>query len=531
MSACLQELELLALADGELGPTAAAEARRHLEGCERCRELAAGLENETSALRAGLAPAASAEETARREFGWVVAAGLALSAGVLGVQQMRSAARDLTDAVPLSDPIPLVSSISRFVISLLDPQSLLTTITQGGIVMLTLIGIAALSSALRRSRGALVPLLAAAAVLPTARPAEALHIIRGDGESASCRVGAEEVIRDDVILLCTSATIAGLVEGDVIFLAQSLDVSGRVAGSLLGAAEVVDISGAVDQSVRVASQRMYVSGTIGRSLMAFGERVNVRPDGSVGGSATTFASNVLIEGPVGGNLRAGGAEIHLDSEIGGEIHTSGGDLAVGPRASAGGAVVHTGAEAPGDSGGLRVDWRPPEEEAEESAGLREPVRRAGMRTLMGTVLGLVLVFLAGPTMRRIAATARRPMVPLLVGAVLAVAVPILSVLVAVTVVGIPLGVTALFAWLFALYASRLVVGLLLGELILGPGSTRLHTLLRLLLGLAILSVAMEIPFVGGLVAIVAIAVGFGAFAVWAFRAWRAPAGVELPAQG
>ncbi len=525
MTAHLTELECLALEDGELEPTTAARVRRHLEACTRCRALEKELARETVVLREGLGPEPAPEDAARREFGAVVAVGLTLSVGVLAIRRLFFTARDLTDAVPMSDPVPLVSWAGRFLISLLDPVALLETITHGGIVLLTLIGIGALSSVVRRSRGALIPALATVTLLQAASPAEALRVIRGSSDAPDCRITADELIRDDVLLLCRYAVVAGTVEGDVIFLAQTLEISGRVTGGLLGAGESVDIPGTVEISARAAAQRMSISGTVGRSLMVLGERITVRPGASIGGAATVFGSEVRIEGPVGGSLRANGSEIHLDAEVGGDVHTSGGGLEIGPRAHARGPVVHTGRGEPDrQAGNLEVEWTQPAEDTDEtSEGIGETAQRVAVRWAMGALLGLVLVLLAGGPLARIAATARQPLAPILVGAVLAVAIPILALLTMATVVGIPLGITAFLVWGFALYAARIILGLLLGELILGPGATRLDRFWRVALGLLILGVAVEVPVLGTAVAVLTAMLGLGAFAVWAFRSRRAAA--------
>ncbi len=524
MKAHPAELEFLALEDGELEATAAARMREHLKACARCRAFEEGLAHETAALREELAAPAPAprEGAARREFGWVVAAGLTLSVGVLAIRRLFFTARELTDAVPVSDPIPFASWLLT---SLLDPVALLQTIAQGGIVLLSLIGIGVLSSVLRRSRKALAPALVVFALLD-APAAEALRILRS-GDSEDCRIAAGEVIRDDVLLLCGNTTIAGTVEGDVFALGQTIEVSGRVAGDLIGAAELVEIPGTVDFSVRVAAQRISVSGAIGRSLMVVGQRITVRPGATIGGGATLFGDEVRIEGEIGGNLRAGGDEVRLDASVGGDARTSGGALEFGPRARVNGSATHTGDREPNrPPEGLRVEWDPSDQEAgEDEEGATDVAQRVAVRWAAGALLGLVLALLAGGPLSRVAAAARCPLAPILIGAVLAVAVPILAVLTAITVIGIPIAVLAVLGWAFALYAARIVLGLALGEWILGPGATRLDRFWRIALGLLILCVAVEIPVLGTVVAILTALLGLGAFAVQAYRTVsRRPAG-------
>ena len=75
------ELQLLALLDEELPRAEAAPARSHLTRCFPCHRLYEGLRRETDVLRAAAAPEAAREREVSHELGWVVAAGLVLSAG------------------------------------------------------------------------------------------------------------------------------------------------------------------------------------------------------------------------------------------------------------------------------------------------------------------------------------------------------------------------------------------------------------------------------------------------------------------
>jgi hypothetical protein len=84
---------------------------------------------------------------------------------------------------------------------------------------------------------------------------------------------------------------------------------------------------------------------------------------------------------------------------------------------------------------------------------------------------------------------------------------------AITLVGIPISLMLLAVYLAAIYLAKLWVGAFLGRALLKPaGTTRRDWLLGLLVGLLILTIAGFIPYLGGLVRLLVVCLGLGAFA-------------------
>ena len=106
------------------------------------------------------------------------------------------------------------------------------------------------------------------------------------------------------------------------------------------------------------------------------------------------------------------------------------------------------------------------------------------------------------------------------GLLVAVGLPVVSVLVMLTVVGIPLGIVALLALALVYAMGYVVAALVLGRtMVKEPRSSYV----AFLAGLIILRLVGLIPFVGGLVTFVASAFGLGALAIAGRRAARRPA--------
>jgi len=99
--------------------------------------------------------------------------------------------------------------------------------------------------------------------------------------------------------------------------------------------------------------------------------------------------------------------------------------------------------------------------------------------------------------------------------------PVVMIVIAITLVGLPLSLMLLALYLAAIYLAKIWVGAFLGRVLLKPATaTKADWLLGLLVGLLIITVVRFIPYLGGLVHFGVICLGLGAFAwqlYWASR--------------
>lgn len=519
----LSELDLLVFLDGERSAEEARAARAHLGRCFECNRAYEALRRESEVLRAGVAlvpaAAAAAGRPRQREFGWVVAAGFALSLGLVVLRRLYAALGDASAGAPLPDALPFLSNLGYTLLSLLDLRRIGTQFAIGGVLIMALIALAAASAAFRRSRSGAAPALLLAALLPglssLAAPAEAIEVVRGE----SCEVAADRVIRDDVVLMCErDATIAGTIEGDLYFLAQSLTITGRVDGDVIGASERLEIPGQVDLSVRALAQTVEIGGAVGRGLAAAAQRITVLEGGSVGGSLFAAAERLTVSGRVGRDLRAAAANAALNAPVGGQVRVRGDEFTAGPEARVTGTARFSGPNAPDrHARASPVDWNRPAEEEPDPWGAAGSV---AARWAWGFVFGLALVLLLPGAVGGIAAVGGRPLLPVLFGMLLFVGMPFAAVLLFITIVGMPLAALTLGLWLFLLYAARVAAAMVIGQAILGLGASTGERVLRLALGMLLLSVVFELPIAGGIASFLTMFFGVGAFAVWVWRTRR-----------
>ncbi len=139
-------------------------------------------------------------------------------------------------------------------------------------------------------------------------------------------------------------------------------------------------------------------------------------------------------------------------------------------------------------------------------------------TISTLVLGMLLLALAPRAMAAALAVARAEVGPAIAwGVAVAIGLPVVSVLVMLSVVGIPLGILGLLSLALIFTLGYVVGALAVGRLMVKEPTSRY---LAFLAGLAVLRLAGLVPFVGGLVTFVAFVYGLGALAIAGWRAAR-----------
>ncbi|NNL66969.1 MAG: polymer-forming cytoskeletal protein, partial [Myxococcales bacterium] len=386
-----------------------------------------------------------------------------------------------------------------------------------------------LTGALTRRLGqGLAPLLfclVLVASLGTAGPAHALDFRHEKGD---IRVADGETVSETLVASGERVTIDGTIDGDLVVLAERFVLSGKVTGNLFAAARELDLEGEVEGSAHVAGERVSVEGSVGGSLYAGAETVTLREAGSADRDMLLAGEEVRMEGRAGRNFTAFGDTVEIRGSVARDAKTYSERLVVHPRARIGGdldlKLPEDGeAEIPDEAAVGGEIRRGVMEHEEEGSRFADP------RFYLECLVFLVSAFLLGMALQQgfprlftaHMATAPEFFRALGYGFLGLVATPLLIALCFVTVVGIPIGVIGVFVYLTALFVSLIVVAALIGSALLDREAESPYAFgASLLLGLAIVLVAANLPFLGGLVKILVLLTGLGLLLSTASEAWQ-----------
>ncbi len=349
-----------------------------------------------------------------------------------------------------------------------------------------------------------------------------------------------EVIDDDLYLFGTTIVIDGTVNGNVIVAGTTVKINGTVNGAADIAATDLVVNGVVSQSVRAAANSVTIVGSIGEDLLLAANTAEIGADAGIGRDLIAYANTLTLDGAVERRLSGGMGTLNLNGAVGTDVDIDVDSLVIADGARIGRDLTYRSNEAAEIASGAQIGGEITAEESavtdvEEGFSFDSYVP-AVIGLLMAVVYGTVLLF--GFPRLTVAASNQligSPLLSLGLGVVFLIVVPILSVIVMITVVGIPLGIVALLLYGIALFSGQVFVGMSIGRLIFSfftDANRRLIQFVGLLLGLIILFALGFIPYVGAWIPLLVAIFGLGGLMVALGRLRQEPARAgSAPAEG
>jgi cytoskeletal protein CcmA (bactofilin family) len=526
--------------DGELSADAVHEVESHLAGCQSCRALILALREEGMAiadtvldrhrelsrapararargLAIGLVPTLGVAALVVTTFGWLMqilppGAGWLNPVNLIGVYEVTfDTLFTLRDRAPaLFDfTIWIGRNVSAAVIIIFLVTAL------GKRVVETVAPVALL--------GCLWALL-----LASPQAASALELRTGEEDM---QVAAGETIEETLLISGETVTIDGTIDGDLAAFAERVVLRGLVRGNVFAAGREVEVLGTIEGSLHVAGERVTIEGKVAQSVFGAAQTLTLHERGEVGRDAVLFGEAVHVDGRLGRDLFSAAERVAIRGSVGRDASTRGNRLALLDGASVAGDLYYELEEGgePDVAPGARVG-------GETSAGEPTLDVEAGSRWLDGGFyLGLavfgVSAFLVGMLLHQLLPSlfyvdlerSSDFFRALGYGAVALIGTPIALVLCFITVVGIPIGVIGVFLYLTSLFVSVVAVAGLVGTsatatLGFESGATRFG--ISLLVGLVLVLIAMNLPWVGGILRLLVILTGLGLLSEAALRGWQ-----------
>lgn len=327
-----------------------------------------------------------------------------------------------------------------------------------------------------------------------------------------------EVVKGDYFAYGDVVEVSGVVDGDVYAAGAEVLVDGTVRGDLLAAGGTVRVAGEVLQDARVVGGEVVVSGTVSRNLSAAGGRVHLTRSSWVEGNVVVAGSEVVVSGPVGGSVRASAGVISVSSPLGGSLEAAGGEIRLERGARVQGdftywsseeAEIDRGAEVTGTV--ARTTPYAPEPEGFTSLLVGAALALKVVSTVSTLAAGLLLVFFfPGFAERTVSTLKARPWSSAGAGFLVLVVVPVVCIILAVTVVGIPLALILGALYLITVYLSKIVVIYWAGGEVFSRFGRTAHRGWVYAVGLIAYTALTLLPLAGGVAAIIATLTGLGA---------------------
>lgn len=511
-------------ADGALPAGEARMLELHAQMCAACAARVDALRNEGAVLRSALryaddfAPIPRFAPPARaRDFVVLVASVLAIGGFSRAFWSTVAAAipSELSWVNPFESRVLFDPAID-FMTFIFSEGAAMWTATLNFVGAALVVAFAAwLAFAAVRHRafaGVAATLLAVAVALPST--GHAFEIRRSED---AVTVAANETIDDTLLAMGQSVTIDGTVNGDLLAFGREVMVRGSVTGNLITGAQSVTIEGTVGGSVLGGAQGLSLAtARIGRDFYGFANTVELAEDVNVVGNAIGFAESIDVEGRVGNDFKGFGNRVTLGGAVEGDVDGYGATIRLLPTARVGGNVTgHVDSVgdlsiADGAIVGGTVDEQVVERERRRNRYLTFGYYFGQIVRLAGAFLtGLLLLWLF-PILREVSLpNAVAVLRSAGIGLAAAVTLPVAAVIFCITIIGIPLGLLTFLVGAVGLYFSKAVIAQIIGRGVLSNPASPPHFAATLFVGLVIVIVAINLPWIGGLANLVLTLVGFG----------------------
>jgi hypothetical protein len=287
--------------------------------------------------------------------------------------------------------------------------------------------------------------------------------------------------------------------------------------------DVVVEPGETEDEVSTTFGDVTVNGPVAGDVhSAFGDvQINER----VGGDVNSGFGDIEVRAPVDGEVDAGFGEVYVDSQVGGGVDVEHGDVRLGPDARVEEGIAYDSGEFWRESGSV-VDGpikTGMAQNFEDSSGVLFDLVGWILATAAFVACSVLLAVLApGPLLAAARRAEESPGWSLLFGVASVPAVIVLSVVLAISFVGIPLLLLLAPAYLGLLFFGALVAAYFVGrKVVFATGGYRAGNVLAAMVGAVIVAGAWLIPILGSLIVYALALLGTGA-AILALFSRRRP---------
>jgi hypothetical protein len=344
--------------------------------------------------------------------------------------------------------------------------------------------------------------------------------IAGDGGAIQAAGATVEVggVASSVRTVGALVTVNATTNAGVTAVGAQVTVNSKIGGNLKAAGPVVDASGSVAGNADIAGADVNVGLATNGYLRVGAANLTILPTNDVKGDLAAFGALVTVAGHIGGKANLGGASVTFDGQADGRVEIAGNRVVIGPEAKIAGDLVVRSFNPPEIQQGATITGSvsqiPPS--TWWSVAPWRWTLAAGIAVALGTIVaGIVLMLFGGHLFRAGVENVRhRPLSSFLFGILALVLIPFVAALLAVTVVGLSVGLAVAMILPFlvvfghAVAAAGVAAGLLVrsrGELSVGG------SILMLVIGAIVLVAFGLVPWIGPAIVAIAIVLGIGAF--------------------
>ena len=347
------------------------------------------------------------------------------------------------------------------------------------------------------------------------------HIASAAGLEAgnNVYVSKDQIISGNFFATGDTITIDGTISGDLISAAKTINVNGRVDGDIISVAQNINVTGEVGGNIRAVANSINLNGSVDRNISVMAEDLVLGPNANITWDALIMAINTEMRGKIEGGLSGRIAQGLIAGRIGKNVNlnlanSNKQSLTIASEAVIGGDLNYTSKEDANISSGSSITGKITKENVpiNNINWLKIYLWSILFSIFSALVVGLLIIFvgknISAKILLKIEEIPNKLIVP---GLIIALILPPLALLLAFTVIGIPLALIIMAWWFIMIYIAKILTAILIGRLLIKKITKKKEpsSLWSLILGVVIWWLLFTIPFIGWILSLIAIWLGLG----------------------
>jgi len=294
------------------------------------------------------------------------------------------------------------------------------------------------------------------------------------------------------------------IQGDLVLAGSRLEINGNVVHDFIGAGEELTVNGNVSGNIIAVGGSIQVNGNVDKDVVAFG-------------GAITLSRNSVVNG----DILLGGGNITLNGIVNGDGKVSADTLQIGDNFKLKGNLELEATNYPSNlkdnvRRNLNVTARNETEKQHPTTFGGFSVFWFVIKLLASLVIGFVLIYLFPQFVSRLTEIIRDSALKAgLLGFLTLIFLPMLAIILLITMLGWSLSVLIILLMVLGLLIATVPVKLIIGEIIYNKILKKeAGKMVYFLIGAVIFAIIYEIPFLGGLINLIALFIGLGVIVFW-----------------
>ncbi len=337
-------------------------------------------------------------------------------------------------------------------------------------------------------------------------------------------VPAEETVDDTLVAYGDTVKIRGTITGDLVAIARKVDIQGTVQGNVICIAQTFDSTGQIEGDLFTIGQFVQTHGFIRGSLWGAATNLTVGSNGKINYDAILMASDMNVDGEVGRDLSAAGGFLDIGGAIGRNVIFSGARILIQAPVKIG-RNLHAKVTNEKQS---KVDAKATIAGEKKIELVKTKSKYLNLRFYLGWMFYVIVAFLLGlllfgimPKAGRFSfSTGRTLAASGGIGILIFIVLPVVALILAIPLFSLPIGLVIFALWFLGLFLAPVIVANYIGRAILRREDEKISTrALALIIGLGIVVVAVNLPYVGAALNFLLILMGLGALAITGQQTW------------